>query len=352
MSGADRFSSCEADASSTVPPLSSRTGLSDGSGSASVVGNGDDGQVQTRRPLARLHLAHHWRAPIVRNVLVAAVAAVVVGTCITVAVVARPTEQFSALTASPSTAVSIPVRPGPFRALTAAQVASLPEARYDAVIPGLIRYASTNTTALTRSATLTKDVALYGAAQKSAVARLSATNFLGDPTTVVPVRTDGAWTLILTPARQQLPSSTSGDAAAQTAAWVRTDALTAGEALSSRVVVSVSEQTLSIVTGKDVATYQVGVGTKTTPTPTGVTGYLQARYLDPKQGQSVHPIELTSLHSAAKDEPFGGSDGGLIGVHFNTTSSGAVSHGCIRLTAEAITAVNRLPLGTPITITK
>ncbi|WP_159145891.1 hypothetical protein, partial [Bacillus altitudinis] len=274
-----------------------RTALSDGSGSASVVRNSDDGQVQTRRPLARLHLAHHTHASIVRNVLVAASAAVVVGTCITVAVVSRPTEQFSAPTESPSTTVSIPVRPGPFRALTADQVASLPEARYDAVIPGLIRYASTDTTALARSATLAKDVALYGAAQKSAVAHLSATNFLGDPTTVVPVRTDGAWTLTLTPARQQLPSSASGDAAAQTAAWIRTDALTVGEALPSRVVVSVSEQTLSIITGKDVATYQVGIGTKTTPTPTGVTGYLQARYLDPKQGQSVHPIELTSLHS-------------------------------------------------------
>jgi lipoprotein-anchoring transpeptidase ErfK/SrfK len=352
MDGADRFSSRVADASSAVPSLSSRTGSSDGSGSASVVGNGDDVQVQTRTPLARLHLTHGRRATIVRGALVAATAAVVVGTCITLAVVARPTEQFSAPAAASSTAVAIPVRPGPFRALPADQVASLPEARYDAVIPGLLRYDSTNTTTLTHSATLAKDVALYGAAQKSAVAHLSATNFLGDPTTVVPVRADGAWTLILTPSRQQLPSGTNGDAAAQTAAWVRTDALTAGEALPSRVVVSVSEQTLSIVTGDDVATYQVGVGTTTTPTPTGVTGYLQARYLDPKQGQSVHPIELTSLHSAAKDEPFGGSDGGLIGVHFNTTSSGAVSHGCIRLTAEAITAVNRLPLGTPITITK
>lgn len=336
--------------SGTVP--SSLTGSSDGPGSASVVDHDDDGQVQTRRPLARLHLARHTHATIVRNVLAAAAAAVVVGTCITVAVVARPAEQLSAQVGPESTQVSIPVRPGPFRALTAGQLASLPEARYDAVIPGLIRYDSTDTTALARSATLAKDVALYGAAQKSAVAHLSATNFLGDPTTVVPVRTDGALTLILTPARQQLPSSANGDAAAQTAAWIRTDALTAGEALPSHVVVSVSEQALSIVTGKDVATYQVGVGTKTTPTPTRVTGYLQARYLDPKQGQSVHPIELTSLHSAAKDEPFGGSDGGLIGVHFNTTSTGAVSHGCIRLDAAAIAAVNALPLGTPITITK
>lgn len=330
----------------------SRTGLSDGSGSASVVGNGDDGQVQTRRPLARLHLAQHRRSILVRNAVLATVAAAVIGVCVTVAVVSRPTEQLSARAAPTSAQVSIPVLPGPFRALSAEQVATLPEARYSAVIPGLIRYDSTDTTSMTHAATITKDVALYGAAQKTAVAHLSATNFLGEPTTVVPVRTDGPWTLILTPARQQLPSSVDGDAAAQTAAWVRSDALTAGEALPSRVVVSVRNQTLSVVTGKDVATYEVGVGTTSTPTPTGVTGYLQARYLDPKQGQSVHPIELTSLHSAAKDEPFGGSDGGLIGVHFNTTSAGAVSHGCIRLDAAAIAAVNALPLGTPITITK
>jgi hypothetical protein len=331
---------------------SSRTGSSDDPRSASVVGNDDDGQVQARRPLARLHLAQLRRAVLVRNALVGTLAAVVVGTCVTVAVVARPTEQLSALPASQSAQVAIPVLPGPFRALSASQVASLPEARYSSVIPGLIRYDSTDTASMTRAATITKDVALYGAAQKTAVAHLSATNFLNEPTTVVPVRTAGPWTLILTPARQQLPSSVNGDAAAQTAAWVRSDALTPGEAPPSHVVVSVREQALSIVTGDDVATYQVGVGTRTTPTPTDVTGYLQARYLDPKQGQSVHPIELTSLHSAAKDEPFGGSDGGLIGVHFNTTSAGAVSHGCIRLDAAAIAAVNALPLGTPITITK
>lgn len=93
-----------------------------------------------------------------------------------------------------------------------------------------------------------------------------------------------------------------------------------------------------------------GIGAAATPTPTGVTGYLQARYLDPGQAQS-NPIQLTSLHSAAADEPYGGHDGGLIGVHFNTTATGTASHGCIRLAPAAITAVNALPVGTPITIT-
>jgi lipoprotein-anchoring transpeptidase ErfK/SrfK len=38
-------------------------------------------------------------------------------------------------------------------------------------------------------------------------------------------------------------------------------------------------------------------------------------------------------------------------VHFEEQSTGQISHGCIRLPADAITAVNALPLGTLITIT-
>jgi lipoprotein-anchoring transpeptidase ErfK/SrfK len=58
---------------------------------------------------------------------------------------------------------------------------------------------------------------------------------------------------------------------------------------------------------------------------------------------------LTSLHSSAADEPYLGHDGGLIGVHYNATATGNVSHGCVRLNVAAINAVNALPLGTLIT---
>ncbi len=100
------------------------------------------------------------------------------------------------------------------------------------------------------------------------------------------------------------------------------------------------------------AVFSIGVGTPSTPTPTGVTGYLQAQYLDSAQGQSVFPIVLTSLHSASADEPYSGTDGGLIGLHFFAESDGAVSHGCLRLSADAIAAVNQLPIGTPTSITE
>ena len=68
------------------------------------------------------------------------------------------------------------------------------------------------------------------------------------------------------------------------------------------------------------------------------------------QGQSEHRIQLTSLHATGSDEPYGGADGGLIGIHYQAQASGAVSHGCIRLSAEAVAAVDALPLGTPVRI--
>ena len=257
-------------------------------------------------------------------------------------------------TANVTTAASHPATPSPSGVLTPAQVAALPEAKYDAVIPGLIAYTAASAPVKTTAAyTLHSDTAIYGKDHAAPVARFSANNFLGQKSVIVPVSFDGGWVLVLTPARQALPSAAAGNAAAQTSGWVRADALTRDHPLTQRIIVSVKAQTLTIedTTGTKSASFKVGVGTSATPTPTGVTGYLQARYLDPAQGQRVHPINLSSLHSATDDEPYGGSDGGLIGLHYFKTSSGAISHGCIRLSTDAITAVNQLPLGTLISIT-
>jgi lipoprotein-anchoring transpeptidase ErfK/SrfK len=246
------------------------------------------------------------------------------------------------------------VSAAPYAAPTAVQVAALPEAKYDAVIPGLIAYTAVSAPeGATTAYTLSSDTVIYGADHSEAVARFAATNFLGEKSVVVPVAFDGSWALVLTPARQALPSVAPGNAPAQTAGWVRAERLTKDHPLTHRINVSVKDQTLTIVdaTGAKTASFSVGVGTPSTPTPTGVTGYVQARYLDPAQGQRTYPIQLSSLHSAAADEPYGGNDGGLIGVHHYFASNGAVSHGCIRLPKEAIIAVNQLPVGTLISIT-
>ena len=252
--------------------------------------------------------------------------------------------------------------------LSAARLAALPEARYDAVIAALLP--AEGPAEADTAYRLRKDTVLYAADRTTPVARLAARNFLGEPSVVVPVVGSGDWLRVLTPARQRLPSDSAGTdpagpdpastdpagtdsfgalAPAQTSAWLRADSLSSPTILVNRIIVSVSAQTLSII-GVGSRTWPVGVGAPGTPTPIGVTGYLEARYRDAAQGQAEHPVQLTSLHSTAADEPFGGNDGGLIGIHFQASASGAVSHGCIRVPLEAIAAVNALPLGTLITI--
>lgn len=245
-------------------------------------------------------------------------------------------------------ASAVPIPPE----VTSAQRASLPEARYDAVVPGLIPFSHTVDTATVFS--VEQDTALFGSDRRTAIARLAALDFLGNVVVVVGVRREGPWELILTPARQALPSHTvSGKAAAQSAAWIPAASLRQNVTPKSRIVISTRRQTVSIVdtrTRDVMRTFPSAVGTRTTPTPTGVTGYLEERYVDSTQGTQQYPIQLTSLHSDVTDEPYGGNDGGLIGIHWDTITSGAVSHGCVRVNAPTIMALNELPLGTLVTI--
>jgi len=243
-----------------------------------------------------------------------------------------------------------PVPAGSFTAPSGLRLAGLPAADYSAVLPGLLGFASASAPKGLAEYRLTSDAALYSSRADDPVARLPARNFLAQPTVVDVVTIRGRWALALTPARKELPSKAGGNAPAQTAAWLRASLLAHRRTLSDVVTISVAAQTLTIRTPLSARVFRVGVGAPGTPTPTGVTGYLQTRYLDPSQGESLYPIQLTSLHSAAADEPYRGSGGGLIGIHYDAAHSGAISHGCVRLTAAAITAVNALPLGTPVVI--
>jgi lipoprotein-anchoring transpeptidase ErfK/SrfK len=278
----------------------------------------------------------------------AAIAALVVAGGVTTAVsLAAANHPHNTRTVSAAASPVVEKKPAP---VSAARLKALPAAVYNAVIPGLLGYEDTHTKTITAAYTIAADIPVYGADQTTPVAKMPAKDFLNQPTVIVPVKLTKNWALILTPARQELPSQAGGTAPAQSAGWVPRAALTKSADLSAAVSVSVSTQTLTITRGTSTAVYKIGVGTANTPTPTGTTGYLQQRFEDPEQAS--YPIQLTTLHSAAKDEPFGGKDGGLIGMHFNTTNTGAVSHGCIRLTYQATAALNQLPLGTPITITR
>jgi lipoprotein-anchoring transpeptidase ErfK/SrfK len=280
---------------------------------------------------------------------VIAVAAIVTGV---VAATNRPTPE--AAPSHTAVAAPTPTPTTPYVAPTAAAVAALPEAKYDAVIPGLVAVAPTSTPVAAQAVyKIAADAPLYAADQRTPVARFAALNFLQQPSVIVPAQSDGPWTLVLTPSRQARPSQHPG-AAAQSAGWIRTSLLIKVQTLSAHILVSVGKQTVSIVDaqGKVTATFQAGVGASGTPTPTNVMGYMEARYLDPAQNQRVYPIGLTSLHSSAADEPFGGHDGGLIGIHYEPNHSGNISHGCVRLDGASITALDQLPLGTSVIIEK
>ncbi len=220
-----------------------------------------------------------------------------------------------AATASASSVPSVP-------SVDAAALAALPEAQYSAVIGGCSRGPDDHLGRRVppdrrRPAVRRRADRPRGAVREGRLPAAADHGRRCAPAGPVGARADAA--------RRQLPSAAgAGGAAAQTAAWVPAAVLTAAPAPTSRVVISTKEQSVSIVSASTGAVQQhfaAGVGTADTPTPTGVTGYLEQRYVDPSQGTGDHPIQLTSLHSSAADEPYGGHDGGLIGLHWNATTS-------------------------------
>jgi len=250
---------------------------------------------------------------------------------------------------APVTAVPKPTTQEQIAALSMAKTLALPRADYTATIPGLIAWSSTITGPV-QVGTVKTITPLYGEYRKTAVARLDKQDFLGKPVVVPVIATDGQWSEILTPARVNLPSTSKGNAPAQSAAWVPTANLVGLTPVPAHVRVNLSELTLT-VTGMDgqEQTFPVAIGKTDTPTPAGVSGYLEARFVDASQGTGDQPIQMTSLHSQTQDAPVSGGIGGVIAMHYFDARAGAVSHGCLRLSAEAVAALNAIPLGSIVT---
>jgi lipoprotein-anchoring transpeptidase ErfK/SrfK len=117
----------------------------------------------------------------------------------------------------------------------------------------------------------------------------------------------------------------------------------------------VSRHHLKLIVWKEcqqVATYPIGLGTRETPTPTGVF-YLASllRPDDPKGVYGEYAYGLSGYSGAIKTWKWGG----LVGLHGTNDPSSVgrrMSHGCIRMLNRDIGAlVDILPLGTPISIT-
>lgn len=231
---------------------------------------------------------------------------------------------------------------------TVEEVAALPRATYDAVIPGLVPVAGGQSIFPVAYRT-DHDLVLYGSPVAARpVAVLPATDFKGDSTTIVRIADRPGWAEILTPARRSLPSKDSA-AAAQTAAWIRVGQLITDHELPYLVTIHVTAQTLTITGPGGDTEYPIGVGADGTSTPVG-TSYIAARFADP--AQSPRPISVLGSHSTAADDPYVPGGNGVVGIHFSENATGTVSHGCIRMDRAGIDALNKLPVGTPVELEK
>ena len=153
-------------------------------------------------------------------------------------------------------------------------------------------------------------------------------------------RADG-WVEVLLPVR---PNGSTG--------WLHASDVTLSQN-PFHIVVSLSAHTITVTNATSVVyTGPVAVGAPDTPTPTGnYYLYVLLQAPDPTTAYGPYAYGLSS-HSDALDT-FAGSDA-EIGIHGNNDASALgrdVSHGCIRMDNDAITALStQLPLGTPVDV--
>jgi len=173
------------------------------------------------------------------------------------------------------------------------------------------------------------------------VAALPATE-LGSPTWVPVVQSRPGWDRILLPAR---PNRSTG--------WIYLGGGGLRAAYSAyRVEISLAAFRLTVLdAGRRLGTWTVAVGAAGTRTPTGRTFLLAS--LSP-----VHPtysplILPLGLHSNTLNSFAGGP--GTVGLHGwpdPAVFGHAVSHGCVRVPAAALRVLARVPLGSPVVITR
>ncbi|HET6953376.1 MAG TPA: L,D-transpeptidase [Acidimicrobiales bacterium] len=170
---------------------------------------------------------------------------------------------------------------------------------------------------------------------------LDSPNENGAPLVFLVEQTQGDWLQVLLPIR---PNGSTG--------WIKASEVEVADN-PYRVDIKLTEHRLVVSKGEEVvADEPIGVGTSSTPTPGGK--YYIKELLQPPDpnGPYGHYAYGLSGFSNVLDE-FNGGDG-VIGIHGTndpSTIGSDVSHGCIRLTNDAIDAlVPVLPLGTPVHI--
>jgi lipoprotein-anchoring transpeptidase ErfK/SrfK len=194
------------------------------------------------------------------------------------------------------------------------------------------------------AATNGSDIAVFAAPDSAAapVDMLSAKTSYLLPRTLLAFDQQRDWLRVYLPTR---PNNSTG--------WIRAADVVVSAPLEWRVRVSLAEHHLWLL-HNGVVEFDTGVaiGTPQYPTPTGLFYVTDPIDLHdrPNLGYGVFAIGLSG-HSDVLTE-FGGGDG-QIAIH-GTNNPGDigndVSHGCVRVTNDAIERLSQLPLGTPVEI--
>jgi hypothetical protein len=182
---------------------------------------------------------------------------------------------------------------------------------------------------------------VYASPVGQPIAMLPSTQ-LGAPTWVPVIASVPGWQQILLPSR---PNRATGWISADAGGLeiAHSDYLIRVEAAAHRVTV--------LRGGHTVARWAVAVGTAKTPTPLGRTFMLATLApVPPTYSRLVFPL---GAHSDVL-KTFGGGPGTIA---FHTWPSSevfghAVTHGCVRVPARALRLLARIPLGSPVIVTK
>jgi lipoprotein-anchoring transpeptidase ErfK/SrfK len=122
--------------------------------------------------------------------------------------------------------------------------------------------------------------------------------------------------------------------------------------ITQSITVNLSAKTITVsLPGQAPVTAPAGIGTEADPTPKG-RFYVTDRVKPADAHGAYGPLALgLSAHSDVL-KTFGAGDGqiGIHGTNEPASIGKAASHGCIRVPAPIVTLLQRIPLGTPVTI--
>lgn len=233
---------------------------------------------------------------------------------------------------------------------TQEQLAALPLAFYDGLIPALLDSTTVAPSNQWEVATPNDPlVALYSspATDATPIAALASTvPTVNTPTAVAVYGVSGEMILVSTPSRNATPAP-GKPAPSATFAWARTADFTIAK-ITQTVLVDNTSSVISIVspTGEVTASETARLGTPGDPTPAATSSYIESIYTDARVAYTRgNPISLTGAHSSTL-EGYGGNSA-LTALHYYPDATGN-SHGCVRVSAAMTKSLAALPVGTPV----